>query len=189
VRRTFLGPWVVMVALLPCHVRGQDSTAPASLGIPVSVAAGFGLGTPAIAGQASLTVWTRAGDFIVRYAGASEFEPLRMSEGTRDVALLYGRRRSGRAGWARIAGGLGHVRRVERGDVVECVLFFCRHEQLVSATVGLAAQADAVWALTDVFGFGISVLGNLNHRKSFAAATLTLHVGVLRERDESSQSR
>lgn len=83
-------------------------------------------------------------------------------------------------GWARAAAGVAYVWRTERGEVEECFFISCRYRMLASSTVGLAGQVDLVWAPWGGFGLGLTALGNLNSRRSFAALTASVHLGRVR---------
>lgn len=55
-----------------------------------------------------------------------------------------------------------------------------RYEKLRSSAVGLALQADAIWAPSTKLGLGVTAFGNLNGMASFGGVVLGLHLGKVR---------
>lgn len=147
-----------------------------------SLGLGAGLGAHGPAGQLSLGIPAGPGELVVRSAGTAEVFLLFSGppESVGDLAILYGRRIGGRKGWVRFAAGPGYVESVRRGEIAECFLIFCDYEQHTTHSLGLAAQADGVWAIARWFGLGVSLFGNVNGESSFTGASLGVYFGSLR---------
>jgi hypothetical protein len=116
----------------------------------------------------------------VRYTETSDLNFLSPSAYEGDVAVLFGKRRSGEKAWARIAGGAGIVTAVRPGPARDCWLFFCDYDISKERAVGLALQGDAVWTPFSGVGLGVSAIGNVNPTQSFALLTFGVYVGKLR---------
>jgi hypothetical protein len=112
----------------------------------------------------------------VRYAEVTDVNVLGYSAARSDVALLYGRRHAREREWVRAAGGIGFVRVTRLGD---CNGLWCAAE-LVSSTVGIACQVDAVWAPIPSFGIGLGLFGSVNAEEPFAGLMMAVHVGGVR---------
>lgn len=162
---------LVAVGALPSEA--QDRTR-------VDLSVGAGVGTPALAGQLSLAAGKRNWDVIVRFAGTTDFNLFGPSASQEDSAVLYGRRRDNARSWYRVAAGVGQVLAVRSGDAEDCFFIFCSYERLSEKTLGLAVQADAVWAPLSALGLGVGAFGNLNSAASFAGLTINLHLGRIR---------
>lgn len=141
---------------------------------------GMGVGSLGIGGLLSLGVGTSVGDFVIRSAATEEWSFLGPSESVSDVAVLYGGRASSEAGSVRIAAGPALVQAEEVGQATNCAFIFCDHERIRTTTAGLAAQGDAVWAISSWFGLGATVFANVNTARSFAGATVTVSLGAVR---------
>jgi hypothetical protein len=144
------------------------------------VSLGVGVGSLDFAGVLAVGVRVPPGEVVIRTAFTGEIAFFNPAESVWDAAVLYGLRTSGDGGWVRGAVGAALVEVEERGDVEECVFIFCDYERERSRTVGLAAQADAVWAVARWLGLGVTVFGDLNSKMSFTGATLTLSLGGVR---------
>lgn len=160
-------------------LQGQDSE-PESSADPSDVRVfgsfGVGWGSSDGAGMMSLSVRTRAGDFIARTAGTFDVAIFARSEDVADLAVMYGRLHEGSGGWVRLAAGPSWVESRRDGDVEECVFFFCTYEQQRSTGFGLAIQADAALRPRRTLGIGVSGFANVGTH-SFGGVTLTLHIG------------
>jgi hypothetical protein len=172
-------------ALILCAVAtpafAQEPTQPAPRSADgVSVGLGGGVGSHDMAGVLALGVHTSVGDFVVRTAGTSEFTIFTEPESVGDFAVMYGRRATGARGWVRGAAGPGIVQSLQRGATTSCGWFGCSHQMIESSSVGLAAQVDAVWAITTAFGVGVTAFGNANGMASFTGLTLGVYFGKLR---------
>lgn len=162
---------LLAVGALPAE--GQDRTR-------VDLSVGSGAGTGALAAQLSLAAGRRKWDVIVRFAGTTDFNLFGPNASQEDFAVLYGRRLDNPRSWYRVAAGAGQVLALRSGDAEECFFIFCSYERLSEKTLGLAVQADAVWAPLSAFGVGLGAFGNLNSAASFAGLTLNLHLGRIR---------
>lgn len=143
----------------------------------VVLTGGMGVATDGVGGQAGL--WWHGGRHSVglRTATSFEFNIFGPSSANTDVALLYGRRGSSGRNWGRIAAGPALVETLRPGGATDCGWFGCTYEDEVARTLGLAVQADGVWAFSRPFGLGISVFGNVNAEGPFFGAVLSLHLG------------
>jgi hypothetical protein len=110
-------------------------------------------------------------EVILRWAAVSDFEIFAPATLTQDVAAMIAFRRPGDRSWSRAALGIGHVRSSTDGCYPECP---------GGTTVGLAWQADVVFAPARVFGGGAQLFGNLNAVDSFLGIALNLHLGGMR---------
>lgn len=170
---------LAMLLLVPCVSSAQElPTAASEPQTSVFFSGGFGLGSLDFGGYASLSVGRGGGDVAVRWAKAQEFNLFTAEETSQDIAVLYGRRRSGSIGWLRAAAGLGVAYGVHRGDRLPGACYFgCSYEEERHTTLGLALQFDAVWAPLRSLGLGLSLFGNLNDPGPFGGATVSLHLG------------
>jgi hypothetical protein len=159
-------------------IAAQAAPSDAGPTVLVSLATGLSAGSPELGGQASLSVSRRGTDVIVRIAENSDLTFFGGGETVRDIAVLLGRRASGRRGWTRAAAGIGHVRRAV--DVEVHCPFFCIYEEAVTTGAGLALQLDALWAPSRAFGLGVGALANLNGQQTLGALTFSIHMGMLR---------
>ena len=176
-----IGIALMLVAVSSPGLRAQAAEDPTGgTEVRVDVSLGLGPGSYGVGGQFALGVSTPVGEFIARSAGTSEFNILSMSESAADLALLYGRRKSGSRGWVRAAAGPAVAESIRAGPVVSCSFIFCNHEPIKSYTAGLAVQGDAVWAVVPAFGLGASLFANLNPQASFGGMTVGVWVGSLR---------
>ncbi len=130
---------------------------------------------------ASVSLSHRTGDYILRGAQAFDLgfgfdlwggSP---SEGGWDReltegALLYGRRVRPGWGWARGALGVGFIDTVQLSPVSP-------GEEPTTSAVGLAAQGDVAWTPHPWLGLGLTGIGNFNNLRSYAALTLSVHLG------------
>ena len=160
---------------------GAPATAvPESDDTGVFVSLGGGVGTHDMAGQLSLSVAFGRHHLVVRTAGTVEFAIFAPGRSTDDVALLYGRRHGAGKSWVRLAGGPSVVTVRDPGAGYDCYWFACSYDIREESTLGLALQADAVWAPVSGLGLGITASGNLNPKDPFAALTLGVHLGKVR---------
>ena len=179
---TTVGILVTTLTLAPARpALGQDAHSPEATARRVALSGGWGTGTNDFGGLASLSVGDARADLILRWAETTEWVIFRdPAESTSDVALLYGRRVVRSRGWLRGSVGLGYVWAVRRGNDEACWLFFCSHDRISSSSLGLALQAEAVWAPWKPIGIGVTAVGNLNPEASFGALTVAVYLGVLR---------
>lgn len=176
------GTMMVIVLTLAAspRVSAQADADPGGIPTRVALSGGVGAGTLDFGGLASISIGGAHGDVVLRMAETTEFVILTSPpESVRDLALLFGRRMDLSRGWLRGALGPGYVRATRRGEAAACWLF-CRHDGISTTSVGLAVQAEALWAPWRTFGLGASVFGNLNGEAPFAGVALGVYVGVLR---------
>ncbi len=146
----------------------------------VFVTLGGGFGTHDMAGQLALSVVTGQHHVVVRTSGTAEFTLFAPGRSVADFAVLYGRRTEAEKSWARFAAGPSFVTVSRPGPGYDCVWFACSYDVAEENTLGLALQADAVWAPAKAFGIGLTASGNLNPKDSFATVTLGVHLGRVR---------
>lgn len=127
---------------------------------------GGGVGNQGMAGILALGLPMKRGELVVRSGGTTSMAIFGPSEGTADMGLLYGVRKVGSRGWARVAGGAGVV--VRESSVARtgpCPqwnwLFGCGYEVETRTGVGLLGQVDAVLALHPKFGLGLTLYGGV----------------------------
>jgi hypothetical protein len=143
---------------------------------------GLGVASAGVGGLLSLSLHRSRNVFILRTSGASEFTLFGSSDSSEDYALLFGRVRDGRSDWARAAVGPAVVRTRRRGQGSGCSGFFCSGDTESTTTVGLALQADVVWALGPAVGLGLTAFGSVNPQMSYGGLALGLHLGRVRRR-------
>lgn len=142
---------------------------------------GLGAGSEGLGGQLGLTLHHAAGEFMVRTAGTFEIDIFGGSASYNDLAVLFGHRTKSPSGWLAVAAGPSLVWTDTDGECREWGFLFCdeyAHEK--SQALGLALAFDAVWSALRSLGVGIGGFANLNGAKSFAGATLSLHLGQVR---------
>ncbi|MEJ2541593.1 MAG: hypothetical protein P8188_16785 [Gemmatimonadota bacterium] len=123
---------------------------------------GGGVGTQGAAGILSLGIPVGRGELVLRSGGTFSMELFGPSEGTTDLGLLYGVRKRGTRGWARVAGGVGIVGQdstVPRQG--RCDSWFGCYDVETRTRAGLLGQADAVWAFHQKFGLGVTLYGGV----------------------------
>lgn len=178
-RRT---PTLVLIAFaVPLPVLGQEGNEPTRL----FLSAGAGMGSHGTL-QGSLSISDRTGEYILRGAmgfdlafgglfgsGGDDFAIEGFTKELSELALLYGRRARWDRGWARVALGVGWTTIADPDPVGP-------GEEPATSAFGVAGLAGVAWPLSRSFGLGLTGLGNLNDLRSFAALTLSLHVGRVR---------
>lgn len=189
------GVWLLSTVLLlwavalPGQLGAQSTNGTAESVPPAEVArrgtmVGLGLGTGSedMAGLITLSFPVASGEVVTRVATVSEFQVLGPpSRSSTDAAVMYGfRPAEGSRGWLRFAGGLGWVETETAGAAQGCFLFFCSYERIRSQTLGLALQADAVWAAFSSLGLGFTAFSNLNGDNSMVGFGVHLLVGRVR---------
>jgi hypothetical protein len=166
-----------MGLLFHAPVQAQDVASP----VRPFISAGGGLGSHG-ALYASVSLSHRTGDYILR--GAQAFEHGSAIFGLGGVvregggwdreltegALLYGRRARPSWGWARGALGVGYIDAEQLSPSAP-------GEEPSTSAIGLAAQGDLAWTPNSWLGLGLTGVGNVNDLRSFAALTLSIHLG------------
>jgi hypothetical protein len=163
--------------LFHAPVQAQDVSSP----VRAFISAGGGLGSHGTL-YASVSLSHRTGDYILRGAQAFDLDfgidlwggsdpggggwNRELTEG----ALLYGRRARPSWGWARVALGVGYIDAEQLSPVAP-------GETPATSAIGLAAQADVAWTPNSWLGLGLTGVGNFNDLRSFAALTLSIHLG------------
>lgn len=173
----------VISAVLSSPAAAQQSAQPPrDAGTHVwEVSGGLGfIGSEDFSGLLSLSTGVAGGEVVLRATESTEFTLFRPPRSASDIALLVGRRRGGGSTWARAAVGVGLVRSSWAGERKWCYFFFCDYEIERGTSIGLAVQAEAVWAPARAVGLGVTAFGNLNGDMSFAGLTFSLHLGRLR---------
>lgn len=170
---------VLIAFAMPLPVPGQEALEPMRL----FLSAGAGLGSHGTL-QGSISVSDRTGEYLLRgamgfdlafggFPGGGDLAVEGFTRELSELALLYGRRARRDRGWARVALGVGRTAIAEPDPVGP-------GEEPTTSAFGLAGQAGVVWAPSRSFGFGLTGVGNLNELRSFGAATLSVHVGLVR---------
>jgi hypothetical protein len=156
---------------LLCHapVQAQEVAPP----VLAFFSAGGGFGSHgALYAAASLS--HRTGDYILRGAQAFELRVGLYGDGwdreLTEGALLYGRRARPSWGWARGALGVGYIDTEQLSPVGP-------GEEPSTSAIGLAVQGDVAWTPHPWLGVGLTGVGNVNNLRSFAALTLSMHLG------------
>ena len=158
-----------------------DLGQPAPTPTRVFLSIGVGPGLQGLGGQVSLSVHRGRAVFLLRSAADAEINIFGPSSGSSDVAFLMGKWWTRSRGWMRLALGPSWVERVEEGRCLESAFIFCgSRETNREHSIGLASQADAVWAPLSFLGVGAGLFANLNSARSFGGATLTVHLGRVR---------
>ena len=164
-------PWIVIVALsLPLPATTQVQTSPWSP-VRVVLSGGAGTGSRVIAGNLAVSVGGPRREVIVRSAAVWDFEIFAPMTDSQDIAVRAAVRTARSRSWYRAAAGVGYVRQDTDG---------CWYECPGSSTVGLAWQADAVFAAVRALGIGAQLFGNLNTVDTFVGLVLSLHLGAMR---------
>ena len=171
-----LATLLVMLSVMVAPIWGQPPSASA---INLVGGVGLGGGTLGVAGQAYVGVGTSIGEFLVRTGGTTDFDLSQDADSSSDVAILYGfRSRPSEGLWFRAAAGPGWVHSVRRGPRhVERTQWSYRSftESAESSAIGLAVQLDVAWGSPRALG--VELLGNMSSAGSFAAVTLSVHIG------------
>jgi len=157
----------------------------------------LGVGPGAVSGSASGDGWI-GGRFAVQWSngsslwtigtsGCSEFDifgsrqPL---EFARDYGVLYGRRYSGPAGFLSASAGLALVTGMRRGEYrgSDGEWFFgtSYYDEKPFVTVGVPADVQLTLAPIKYVGLALDIFGNLNPKRSFCGAGVSLLAGRLR---------
>ena len=182
-RARWAGTLALLMALFPTATAAQmvDVT---SSEIPkpnpgVVFQLGGGVGSQGGAGLLSVGVPIRRGELLVRAGATSSIEVFGPSESVGDIGVLYGVRRVGSRGWARLAGGLGMVSReasvARRGP---CDSWFGCYDNETSSGVGFLGQVDAVWSPFSKFGLGLTLYGGVGAGGgAYGAASVGIYIG------------
>lgn len=175
--------WLLLIATcagVPRMLRAQDANDLRH--VQIDLTGGLGVGSRAIAGQASLSVHVPFGEFTLRTAGVSDFAIFGPTDDASDVALLYGLRSVSPHGWVSFGIGPAVVHANTHGRCIGSVNWFGCTEYVWYRPrhTGLALQGTAGWAPLVSLGLGVTVAGDVNAGDSFFAVTLNLHLGILR---------
>ena len=176
----------LLVVTVPAPATAQEAVASPAVDAPVGRGVfgtlGLGVAGGGVGGLLSLSLHSSRNVLILRASGASEFEIFSPGDWAEDYALLFGLVHDGRSGWVRAAIGPAVVRAQRVGQASGCAGFFCSSEGTITTTVGLALQADVVWALGRSVGLGLTGFGSVNSRLSYGGLALGLHLGRVRRR-------
>jgi hypothetical protein len=146
----------------------SEGSASSSFGIGAS--AGLGIGTLDYAGSAKLYV--RSGSSIIAVRGASAFELF--GDVLHDIGLLYGYTFQVSAPVAvSVMAGLGMMGGTRRASMLGRV-------RAIADRPSVLVEMEGVYTPLPFIGLSLTGFGNLNKEESFAGATLTVHVGLLR---------
>lgn len=160
---------------------GPVSTAPgvSDPGLVFNLAGG--VGSRGVAGLLALGIPIHRGELVLRSGGTTSTQLFGPSESRGDAGLLYGVRKAGSRGWARIAGGAGVVFQessVPRTGPCDNWLFGCGYDLETQAGVGLLGQVDAVVALHPKFGLGLTLYGGVGRGSgAYGAMGIGLYFG------------
>jgi hypothetical protein len=180
---TGAGALALLMTLLPAATAAQtmDVTS-AEIPTPnpgVVFQLGGGVGSQGGAGLLSVGVPLRRGELVVRAGATTSLEIFGPSESVGDIGVLYGMRRVGSQGWARLAGGFGLVS--QEATVARpgpCSNWFGCYDNETTTGVGLLGQADAVWSPFSRFGLGLTLYGGVGAGGgAYGAASVGIYIG------------
>lgn len=169
----------VFICIVP-PAAGQGVDTP-----PTGLVFGAGMGEATGGGAflgflGDLALTSPAGDFVVRGASVLEIDFLSSSAETAwDVGILYGRMWRRGTAWLRLSAGPAYVRSTEAGPFLFCYSS-CEGNGETADALGLALQADGVWALSRGFGLGLAAFADMNSTRSFAGLIVGFYAGTLR---------
>lgn len=180
------GVLALAAALLAGPAAGQTAEGPVAAppgasdpGVVFNVAGG--VGSQGMAGLLALGIPIHRGELVLRSGGTTSIEFFGPSEATGDLGLLYGVRKAGSRGWARIAGGAGMVFQessVPRTGPCDGWFFGCSYDVETRTGVGLLGQVDAVLALHPKFGLGFTLYGGVGQGSgAYGAMGIGLYFG------------
>lgn len=167
---------LVLALSIPVADRAYGSNDMMLLGLEL------GFGTGGIALGASLS-WQHGDDlwtlrWMCNYSLARMFHA--PQETTWETGLLYGRIRTGSAGFLSASAGIALVGGTRQGALVRSKPFDNLHKPVRFLTLGLSGQLQAVWVpFGRFFGIGARAAGDLNLREPFANAAAAVYFGEM----------
>lgn len=169
--------------LLAAASDGRCEGSKSGAGDVVFASAGVGGGSQGLAGVVSLNFSRGRLFYVLRMSRTEEFSIFGPSpiQSDTDYAVLVGRSSRSRRSVKSAAVGIGLVRSVRRGALIQEGFWFFgpQHERLDRVTVGLPIDLKATANVRGI-GIGVNLFGNLNTKGSFAGVALTLQLGKLR---------
>ena len=180
-RKALLVSWPLLIPpAFTASAQDTDTPVPES---PTRYSLSLGLG-PASGGLGWLgdaTIHQSGGEFILRAAGSTDTQMFKPNDSVSDVGFLFGLARKNPKAWVRVAAGPSFVREKRAMRCLASSWFFCTEWDMESSsTLGLATQADAVWAPWSWAGFGVTLFGDVNSSRSFGGVTFSLFLGGVR---------
>jgi hypothetical protein len=166
-----------------CLVLGAPASGRCDIGEPsvAFVAAGAGIGFGGVAEVVSLNVSRGRLIYIARWSRTEEFLIFGPypAESDTDYGVLVGWSSRSRRHVSSAAVGLGVVKSVRRGELLEPGWFGDRYDRLDRTTLGVPIDLKTTANLGPV-GVGVNMFGNVNAKGSFAGLALTVQLGKMR---------
>jgi hypothetical protein len=169
--------------------------ASAQAAIPTWVCFSAGAGTVGSSGSSDGWIgsrvavqWSNGSNlWTLATSGCNEFDIFgsrEPAEYVRDYGVLFGKRYSGPVGFLSASAGLALVSGMRRGEYEGSdggwLFGTSYYEEKPFVTIGVPVDVQLTLAPFKVVGLALDFFGNLNPKRSFAGATLSLLIGQLR---------